>query len=187
MTIAALQGADHDAVPAYHGARVTQGGDRRADGQRRQIEVTREIVRIDRRLHGIAMRVAVPVRAYRGVALSLTTGADGSLTYQLNLLHKDDDLSVTLDDAADDRDIVADWRLWSRFFRLPALVERETGVIEEAEVSLGGLATGPRNTLRRPARGRSKRRPAFLKRRKMGVAHAVPVVHADEREIVARS
>jgi hypothetical protein len=186
MSIAAYKGAGQSAVPGYHGASVTQASDHRADGQRRQIEVTRDCVRIDRRLHGIAMRVAVPVQAYRGVALSLRPETDGTLTYQLNLLHKDDDLSVALDVAEDDRDIVADWRLWSRFFRLPALVERQAGVIEEADASLGGLAVGAAATLRRRSRFRSKRRPAFLKRRKVGVASGEPTVHADEREIIAR-
>ena len=185
MTIAAIKGADRNAALSGMDG-VTQAGDRRADGQRRLIEVTRDCVRIDRRLQGIAMRVAVPVQAYRGVALSLRPEADGSLTYQLDLLHKDEDLSVTLDFAEDDRDIVADWRLWSRFFRLPALVERQVGVIEEADATLGGLSLGGATPLRRAPRTRSKRRPMFLKRRKVGVTPVTPVVFAG-REIIARS
>lgn len=160
--------------------------DRRADNQERCVSLSREVVRIDRSLQGIAMRVAVPVHAYRGVALSLLSDAAGGLSYRLDLVHADDDLSVTLDQAADDRDILADWRLWSRFFRLPALVEREAGLIEAADARFGGLVLGEAAATRRAPRGRSQRRPMFLKRRKTGRAALASVNHAGEAEIIAR-
>ncbi len=187
MTTAAQHGADfHIAILPDSQRAVTQGRDRRADDHQRSISLSRDCIRIDRRLQGIAMRVAVPVNAYRGVALSLRPDAEGILSYQLDLLHADDDLSVTLDSAADDRDILADWRLWSRFFRLPALVEREAGRIETADATLGALMLGDRDPARRPSRSRFKRRPLFLQRRKTGVATAMPLVHSAEREIIAR-
>ena len=162
-----------------------RASDRRADNQQRSVSLSREVVRIDRRLQGIAMRVAVPVRAYRGVALSLLPDAAGGLSYRLDLLHADDDLSVTLDQAPDDRDILADWRLWSRFFGLPALVERETGLVEAADARLGGVVLNAAAARRAP-RGRLRRRPMFLKRRKSGIAALASVTHAGEAEIIAR-
>lgn len=190
QTSAALQPAilpapSLQAVPT--GANFAAAADRRADGHRRMVSLSRDIVRIDRRIEGIAMRVAVPVSAYHGVALSLTPDAAGALHYALHLLHRDEDLSVMLDCAGDDADILADWRLWSRFFRLPALVERRAGHVEEADLTLGGLLIGPAGPSRRAPRFRSKRRPSFLARRKTGNDRLSALCHVGEREIVARS
>lgn len=161
--------------------------DRRADGHQRTVSLSRDIVRIDRRIEGIAMRVAVPVSAYRGVALSLMGDQTGALFYQLHLLHRDQDLSVILDCAGDDANILADWRLWSRFFRLPALVERRAGLVEDADFTLGGLLVGPAGPSRRAPRFRSKRRPSFLSRRKAGDDRLAALCHVGEQEIIARS
>lgn len=182
---AALQAASRQTAPDV--ADFASATDRRADGHRRMISLSRELVRIDRRIEGIAMRVAVPVNAYRGVALSLLADQEGALQYQLHLLHRDEDLSVILDCAGDDADILADWRLWSRFFRLPALVERRAGLVEPADLTLGGLLVGPAGPSRRAPRFRSKRRPSFLARRKAGNDRLSALCHIGEREIIARS
>lgn len=163
-----------------------QHADRRADGNVRSVSLSRETVRIDRSLKGIAMRLTVPVQAYRGVALTLRPDQDGTPCYRLHLLHRDRDLSVDLDAAHDEADIVADWRLWSRFFGLPALVERELGRLEDADTVLGALLLGRSETGRRGPR-RSTRRSRFAARRKAGVVAATATVHADEREIIART
>ncbi len=163
-----------------------QAMDRRADGQARSVSVSRDVIRIDRSLQGVVMRLAVPVRAYRGVALMLRPDADGALPYCLHLLHRDSELSVTLDQAADDSDIVADWRLWSRFFRLPALVERRPGSVVEADASLGALLLGDHALERRASRFASKRHSRFSRLRKMGIAAERPVMHVGERELIAR-
>lgn len=182
---AILPAATREAPPA--GIVFAPAIDRRADGQQRMVSLSRDIVRIDRRIEGIAMRVAVPVSAYRGVALSLTGDRAGALHYELHLLHRDQDLSVMLDCAGDDADILADWRLWSRFFRLPALVERRAGQVEEADLTLGGLLIGGAGPSRRAPRFRSKRRPSFLARRKTGNDRLSALCHIGEREIIARS
>lgn len=175
------------AVPAPRTGRPlpAQPADRRADDHARTVSLSRDTVRIDRTVGGIAMRVAVPVRNYQGVALTLASDAEGALAYRLHLVHADRDLCVALDEASDDQDIVADWRLWSRFLRLPALVERRPGAVERADPSLGDLLLGEGATERRPRR--SRRRPRFLLRRKTGVLGATPVVHAGECELIARS
>ena len=51
--------------------------DGRADGSRRSVLLSRERVTIDRRYRGIAMRLSVPVSAYRGVCVGVRAGENG--------------------------------------------------------------------------------------------------------------
>lgn len=158
--------------------------DARADRGRREIAVSTQSVTIRRRLKGIDMRLCLAVSAYRGVALCLRPGQDGRLLHQVRLVHRDADLSVLLDEALDDRDIIADWRLWARVLGRPALVERAIGVYETMSAEPAAADTaGALARRKRP----SKRRPKFLARRKAGQLSATPVIHADEREIIART
>jgi hypothetical protein len=127
------------------------------------------------------MHVALALSAYRGVALCLAPGRDEALIFQVRLVHPDADLTVVLEEALDDRNIIADWRLWSRVLNLPALVERTAGRYEMAEStpdSCEGAALPRRRRL-------SKTRPGFLARRRMGVAVGASAVHTGEREIIA--
>jgi hypothetical protein len=157
--------------------------DPRADRGRRDIAISGTHVTIRRRVAGVDMHVALALSAYQGVALCLVPGADEALVFQVRLVHPDTDLTVVLDEALDDRNIIADWRLWSRVLNLPALVERSVGRYETAESTPehcdGDLAL-PRR------RRAAKTRPNFLARRKMGVRQDAPVVHEGEREIIAR-
>jgi hypothetical protein len=172
---------DHAAQDTFFS---TVAVDLRADRGRREVEVSAERVTIRRRLKGIDMRLSLAVSSYRGVALCLRPAQDGRLAYQVRLIHRDSDLSVLLDEAADDTDIIADWRLWARVLGRPALVEREIGQFElvsadpEAVERSGALTRRPRPV---------KRRPRFLARRKAGRWPIQPTVHACEREIVART
>ena len=140
--------------------------DARADGAQREIVLARESVLIRRRVGGIEMKLDVPARAYRGVLLSLDATASGEAVFRLRLLHRDPDLAVTLCEALDDRDIVADWTSWARFFGLPKLVERKRGEIECAEATCGGVWLGRAWKLRRRNATLSKRRPKAAMRRK---------------------
>ena len=142
-----------------------------------------EQVTIRRRVQGIDMRLSLAVSAYRGVALCLAPLAGGELIYQVRLVHRDSDLSIVLDEAQTDHDIIADWRLWARVLGLPALVERSLGHYEPAE---GGRAEGP--SISAPPRRKRllKRRPRVLANRKPGDLGRMAAVHADEREIIAR-
>lgn len=173
-----LQGALPDPIFA------TTAPDARADRGRRDVAVSTDRVTISRRLKGIDMRLSLAVSAYRGVALCLRPGHDGRLDYQVRLVHRDQDLSVLLEDAPDDFDIVADWRLWARVLGRPTLVERQIGTYEavsadpEAVERSGALARRKRLL---------KRRPRFLQRRKVARWPVTTTVHADEREIIART
>ena len=163
---------------------ATTAPDARADRNRRDIDISTERVTIRRTLKGIDMRLSLAVSAYRGVALCLRPNCEGRLIYQVRLVHRDSDLSVLLDEAVDDQEIIADWRLWARVLGRPALVEREMGVFEavtadpEAAERAGALTRR-----KRPL----KRRPRFLARRKVGAWPAAPACHGGEREIIART
>lgn len=161
----------------------TTAPDLRADRGRRDIEISTERVTIRRRLQGIDMRLSLGMAAYRGVALCLRPGGGDRLVYQVRLIHRDHDLSVLLDEAPDDRDIIADWRLWARVLGRPALVEREVGRYEPASADpASGDDCKALARRKRPL----KRRPRFLTRRRVGRPVAEPVLHA-EREIIART
>ena len=171
---------DHAAQDAFFS---TVAADPRADRGRREIDVSADRVTIRRRLKGIDMRLSLAVSAYKGVALCLHP-VDGRLTYQVRLVHRDSDLSVLLDEAPDDADIIADWRLWARVLGRPALVEREIGTFELASADPEAVErSGALARRKRPL----KRRPRILSRRKEGHWRSERTIHASEREIIARS
>ena len=138
--------------------------DGRADGQRRQVILSCDTVTIARRLHGIAMQVSVPVKAYRGVCVGLKANRSGGVAYEIKLAHRDEDLSVSLAVAPDDADIWADWRSWAQFFRLPALVERSDRALDDPGRAMDRAGLALKQTV--PAKRRSRRRrPGFITRR----------------------
>jgi hypothetical protein len=151
--------------------------DARADGCSRQVTLRRDSIVIARRLAGIDMRVNVPLSAYTGVALSVETHCDGSVSYRLMLAHRDADLNAVLFETDDDTNIVALWRAFARDLGLPGLVETAPGQFERADA-------GRHQPMRRRNAALTGRRPRFLSRRRMGRPSETPVVHADEREIV---
>ncbi len=102
----------------------------------------------------------------------------GGFLYEIRLLHRDAELSVSLGEAADDGEIWAQWREWARVFGLPALIERNDGVMAWNQEP--AYAT-PKTSQRRS----KKRRPAFIRRRFTRVGCAEVVHH--EREIIART
>lgn len=159
-----------------------------ADGQTRQIEVGRERVVLRRAVRGIAMKVGVPVAAYRGVSLRLmpmdgTHGAAVAVT----LDHCDVGLSVPLFVAADGDDGIAIWKSWGRVLGLPLLVVDGDGQTREPFTRIGGLIVGAPMPRRRRRGAVKWRRPSRLLRRKVGRPLAVPTIYHGEREIIARN
>ena len=158
--------------------------DARADGSQREVFLARGEVLIRRRVAGIDMRLDVPARAYRGVLLSLDASEEGEALFRLSLLHGDPDLSVILQEAPDDSDIVAEWTSWARYFGVPRLVERNRGVIEPAEETCGAIALGRAFKLRRRGASLARRRPRLFMRRKTGDQSRVGKRLESERVIV---
>jgi hypothetical protein len=151
--------------------------DPRSDNRRRVIDVARESVTIRRAVAGVSMAIRIASSDYRGVTLRVTALRDGRFRYQVKLLHRDPDLSVSLSEGWDLPAVESEWREWVRFLHLPALVGRTEAVDVEVNIDAADIAR------RRPAprrRGRSvTRRPRFLTRRKVGAAALAGTIDAD--------
>jgi hypothetical protein len=126
------------------------------------------------------MAIRVSSSAYRGVTLRVAALRDGRFHYEVKLLHRDPDLSVSLAKGCDRAAIEARWRDWVGFLRLPALVGRSDA--NDAEVGLGvSDLAGRKPSLRRRGAATRSRRPRFLTRRKVGGLALIPPIHADPR------
>jgi len=162
--------------------------DRTADNHLRQVELHRERVVLRRALRGIKMALNLPVAAYLGVAIRIeapTAGCAGAVTVVLE--HRDPQLSLMLYRAADGGDVVAEWQSWGRALALPLLVSDGNGGLREPFDRLGGVRTGTPVGRRRRRSTLRNRRPSLPLRRRPGQLPTVPVVHRDEREIIARN
>jgi hypothetical protein len=133
---------------------------------------------------GLPVTVALPSRAFSGVAARAMEHGDGSVTVTLELLHNDPMLSVPLLVAHDLDDVAADWRAWSEAYRLPMLLIESDGVARTLEDSLGLVKKGP-PAERRKGRASTQRRPRFLARRRTGELGVRMVI--DGQEIIART
>jgi hypothetical protein len=132
---------------------------------------------------GLPVTVALPRRAFRGVAARAIEDADGNVTVTLELMHNDPMLSVPLLVADDLDDVAADWRAWADAYSLPMLIVEADGVARPLEESLGMVKTGAMRP-RRVSRAVRQRRPRFLARRKSGSLGLRLVI--DGVEIIAR-
>ena len=132
---------------------------------------------------GLPLSIALPARAFRGVAARAIDHGNGEVTVTLELHHDDPDLCIPLLVAHDLCDIAADWRSWAEAYRMPMLMVEADGIARPLEEHLTGI--GGRTA--RPRRRHSyfaERRPRFLVRRstgKLGVQMKI-----DGREIIAR-
>ncbi len=94
--------------------------DPRADGGQRRVSLAADGVAIDRRVAGVAMRLALSIACFRGVSLSLLENRHGFF-YRVALDHADPELAVTLAELDSESDIAPEWQAWARFFNLPRL------------------------------------------------------------------
>jgi hypothetical protein len=95
--------------------------DRRADGGDRHVQVTRADILIARRFGGVAMMIAAPVRAYRGVGLDVRPDPNAAIVYRLVLAHTDADLDVLLGETHDVEVAHLAWSQWAGWFGLARL------------------------------------------------------------------
>jgi hypothetical protein len=137
--------------------------------------------RLDR--SGLPVTVALPARAFRGVAARAIEDEHGDVTVTLELLHADPLLCVPLLVAHDLDDVSADWRAWSIAFGLPMLLIEADGVARTLEESLGAAIRTLPAQQRRKGKPTKARRPRFLMRRRSGGLGLRLVV--DGREIIA--
>lgn len=132
---------------------------------------------------GLPLSIALPARAFKGVAARAIDHGNGAVTVTLELHHDDPDLCVPLLVAHDLCDIAADWRSWAEAYRVPMLMVEADGVARPLEENLSGIGGRPARPRRRHAYF-ADRRPRFLVRRatgKLGVQMKI-----NGREIIAR-
>jgi len=156
--------------------------DPRADGGKRRVSLAAHAVSIDRRVAGVAMRLALPIGCFRGVSLALLENACGFF-YRVALDHADPELQVILAESDCQSDIAPEWKAWARFFDLPRLTfsPDERQVLDRR---LGALVIGAVQPRKRgwPLK---KRRSAISARRLAGPKGRVQAVFRGEREIVS--
>ncbi|MDO9442575.1 MAG: DUF6101 family protein [Beijerinckiaceae bacterium] len=158
--------------------------DPRADGAVRHIAFQDGRVLIARRVRGVAMRLDIPCASFRGVVLAMEGEDDPVFTIRLD--HADPDLSVVVHEAGDDCDVIAQWRAWSTLTGLPKYLERQDGVLVDADIEIGGIYPGKPPAPRRRGAIAVKRRPRFLTRRRMGDRRRM-IMLPPCREIIARN
>ncbi len=154
--------------------------DRRADGGSRHVRVTRGDILIARRFGGVAMMIAAPVEAYRGVGLDAHADENGEILFRLILVHRDADLDIVLAETRDSIEAQAHWMEWSTWFDLTRLAMKDDEwAALEPPAETRALAG------RRRSAFLARRRATFLSRRKIGDQRRLIVNFADEQEIVS--
>jgi len=133
---------------------------------------------------GLQATIAVPAKAFMGVAARAMEDGDGQVTVTLELMHNDPDLWVPLLVAEELDDVAAEWRAWADAYRLPMLLVESDGVARALEETASGGVRTRRMVERRKGRVVQQRRPRFLARRRSGDLGLRLVVGGDE--IIAR-
>jgi hypothetical protein len=132
---------------------------------------------------GLRLSMALPMRAFRGIAARAIETAPGKCRVSLELHHLDPDLCVPLLAADDFDDIAADWHAWSRLLKLPMLIVDRDNLAQPVTHYLGLMMVRP-PLQRRKRYGALKHRPWFLRRRKSGRVGEVTRIGGSE--IIAR-
>jgi len=156
-------------------------GDAGADRATREIELHRERLVLRRSVAGMHMALNMPLSAYAGVALRVSTEG-----VEVALAHKDPGLRVPLCLAGEPEQAYADWQEWGRVLALPLLVQDEAGV-RDAFPRLGELRIGRVRPRRRRRSALKRRRPSISFRRLTASLTDTTPVHRGEREIIARN
>lgn len=136
------------------------------------------------RKSGLPLSMALPAKAFKGVAARVIKNEDGTQTVSLELHHHDAELCVPVLVADNMDDIAADWHSWSRLMKLPMLIIGEDNSACPVRKELGMLMVED-PIARRKRITMIKHRPWFLRRRKTGVVSEVKKISADE--IIARN
>ncbi|WP_208988373.1 DUF6101 family protein [Labrenzia sp. VG12] len=151
-----------------------------------EIFLDRDRAVIKRRVAGVPVTVVVPAQGFDGVMVRIVPGAaPGEIVAALILKHPDSALSITLAETEHSDDLAVLWSRWAQTFNLPMLVCDLGGKVKPIEAFSAVPAALP--APRRKLRLLTGRRPRFLNRRAPGRLSGAPAVHANEREIIARS
>jgi hypothetical protein len=163
--------------------------DEAADERLRVVDLHRERVVLRRSVRGVRMALNLPVAAFRGIAIRMVFAEAEAMPSSITVVleHGDPALSLPLFSATECDDIVAEWQSWGRVLGLPLLVAEADGSLREPFARVGSHLRVQAPTWRRRRRSAiARRRPSRLLRRRAGIIASAPVVHRDEREIIAR-
>jgi hypothetical protein len=83
--------------------------------------------------------------------------------------------------------VAALWKAWGRVLGLPLLVVEPDGSYHEPFPRLGGVQISSPRMRRRRRSVIRRRRPSIFLRRRAGRIGTEPIMHAGEREIIARN
>ena len=155
--------------------------DERTDDGTRIVEIGRDRVLMLRSVRGVRMRLRIPLDGFLGVAARALAAGEEADRIAITLEHGDPALSIVLHVGADVEELLAEWQLWGRVLGRPLLIAGLDGNLRPAVDALANESS-PRRRRRTPLR---KRRPYFFARRKGFPVLLAPVVHRDEREIIA--
>ena len=119
---------------------------------------------VERDFGAVVMRMAIPFRQFVGVLLS----GDAQGLLRLSLIHRDQDLCLTLCETAQDDDLLAHFSEAARKFSLPRFVEPAPGQRLCLDQCMGAVVLGRAPIVRRRGQIAITRRPRFLVRRRLG-------------------
>ncbi len=130
------------------------------------------------------INIALPNRAFRGVAArAMETGPESALV-TLELLHDDETLCVPLRVGHELAEIAKDWQLWAELLNLPMMIVDADGIARSLEESAAQVIMKSPHDRRHTAMF-AERRPRFLARRRLG--NLGVRLNVDGREIIARN
>jgi hypothetical protein len=155
--------------------------DERTDDGTRIVEIGRDRVLMLRSVRGVRMRLRIPLDGFLGVAARALAAGGEADRVAITLEHGDPALSIVLHVGADVEELLAEWQLWGRVLGRPLLIAGLDGNLRPAAAALAN-ENAPRRRRRTPLH---KRRPYFFARRNGFPVLLAPVVHRDEREIIA--
>jgi len=147
--------------------------DSRADQSQRWVTVLPDFIQIDRVVHGVKMRITVPMEAYVGIGVRIL-----DTSFEIRLVHRDADLSVTLECVDDEALAKSLWQLWATHLDRPML---ESGMGSQAVAD----TLRPQQPRRRCMTAIDKRRPRRALRRKPGNHENLGLIRSSEDEIIS--
>ena len=131
---------------------------------------------------GLPMSIALPLRAFDGVAARISETRGGDIAVSLELLHKDAEMCVPLLVSNGLEEAAADWHAWCKTTGLPMVMIDLDGVAKPVENLLGQLNVSEPKERRRSMTLR-RRRPRIFMKRKVGEGEMRMRIHG--REIIS--
>lgn len=131
MNMQAIKGAE-DAVLRINPEHFPQKFSYAAKGANSRIGVKLDsrgaVLRRNLPSSNLPFSIALPGRAFKGVAARAIAHSEGGITVTLELHHADPEMCIPLLVAHDLSDIVADWQDWATMYDIPMLMVEADGV-----------------------------------------------------------